>query len=334
MTKYTILDETGVSTVLQAPNVIAKLGARLEVGQAVSGERGSMITICMIVSAVGNRIPPVFIFPRAKFHPYMLNGAPEGSLGLANSPKSGWMTGPLFIEVLKHIQKHTNCSKDNKILILMDNHETHCTLDSVLFARDNGMVFVTFPPHCSHRLQPLDVSVLGPFKSKFRVAQNDWMVTNPGKTITIHDLAGLTKLAYNSAFTPNNICSGFRATGTWPLNRLVFTDDDFLSSYVTDRPSNVPQQSTPTSSGEIIGLQHDIPEPTEQNATLSNSTPGKSNVPTTYPSLTPEEIRPFPKAAPRVPNRGRPRGKSRILTETPEKKRGLKRSLKKDPQKK
>lgn len=97
------IDETGVSTVLQAPNVVAKLGAR-QVGQAVSGERGTMITMCMIVNAIGNTVPPVFIFPRAKFHDSLLFGAPPGSLGLVNSPKSGWMTGPLFLEVLKHVK--------------------------------------------------------------------------------------------------------------------------------------------------------------------------------------------------------------------------------------
>lgn len=316
------LDETGVSTVVQAPNVIAKLGAR-QVGQAVSGERGSMITICMIVSAIGNRIPPVFIFPRAKFHPFMLNGAPEGSLGLANSPKSGWMTGPLFLEVLKHIQKYTNCSKDNRILILMDNHETHCTIDSVLFARDNGIVFVTFPPHCSHRMQPLDVSVLGPFKGKLKVAQNDWLVTNPGKTITIHDLAGLTKTAYNASFTPNNICSGFRASGTWPFNRLIFTDDDFASSYVTDRPTNSLQQDTSSSVVSHRPMENisAVLEQEEQNLKATPTTPGKADQPSKPIMLTPEDVRPFPKAAPRVTNRGRRKGKSRILTETPEKNR-------------
>lgn len=73
----------------------------------------------------------------------------------------------------KHIKKHTCCSKDNKIILTMDNHESLCTLDAVMYAKDNGMVLVTFPLHCSHRLQPLDVGVMGPFKSKLRVAQND-----------------------------------------------------------------------------------------------------------------------------------------------------------------
>lgn len=90
----------------------------------------------------------------------------------------------------------------------------------------------------------MDVSVLGLLKAKLKVAQNDWMVTNPDKAITFHDLSGLTKIAYNAFFTPNNISSGFKTTGTWPLNRLKFIDDDFVSTYVTDRPKSAYQQTT------------------------------------------------------------------------------------------
>ena len=38
----------------------------------------------------------------------------------------------------------------------------------------------------------MDVRVKGPFKGKLRMAQHDWMTANPGKVITIHDLASLT----------------------------------------------------------------------------------------------------------------------------------------------
>lgn len=72
----------------------------------------------------------------------------------------------------------------------MDNHDTTIVHLTVLFVKDKGIVCVTFPSHCSHRFHPLDAGVLGPFKGKLKVAQNDWLVTNPGKTITIHDLTG------------------------------------------------------------------------------------------------------------------------------------------------
>ncbi|XP_014296270.1 uncharacterized protein LOC106693379 [Microplitis demolitor] len=192
--------------------------------------------MCAIVTASGNSIPPVFILPRARFHENMLIGAPVGSIGFANSPQSGWMTGALFIKVLEHIQKATGCNNDNKILLLLNNHESHCTLDAIKFCRDIGIILLTFLPHCTHRLQPLEVVVVGPFNRKLSVSQNDWLLNNPGKTITIRHLASIVTPAYNAAFTPSNITSGFSKPGIYPISRNVFTDDDFQCSEVTNHP--------------------------------------------------------------------------------------------------
>jgi hypothetical protein len=63
---------------------------------------------------------------------------PPGSLGLANSPQSSWMTGPLFLKVLKHVKKHTRHSKEDCVILVMDNHESHCICDSILCAREKG----------------------------------------------------------------------------------------------------------------------------------------------------------------------------------------------------
>lgn len=73
----------------------------------------------------------------------------------------------------------------------MDNHEIHCTSGAINYCLENGIVDVTFVPHCTHRMQPLDVAVIGHFIQELFVAQNDWLVNQPGKTITIHVLAGI-----------------------------------------------------------------------------------------------------------------------------------------------
>lgn len=308
------LDETGVATVIQAPNVVARRGVK-QVGQAVSAERGQSITLCMVINASGNALPPVFIYPRARVNDTMVENGPPGSLVLANSPGSHWMTQTLFLDVLKHIVRQTMCSLNNPILLLMDNHESHCSLEAVQYARENGITFVTFPPHCSHKLQPLDVGVLGPFKAKTKIAQNDWLISNPGKTISIHTLPSLVNIAFNASFTRSNIISSFSKTGLWPLNRLAFSDEDFMSAYVTDRTipaDNVSNTSLPSIGSIIPGCSKD------SDAILSKTNADNKSI----VMLSPQDIRPYPKAGPRSGSaKGRKKGKSRILTETPEKAR-------------
>jgi hypothetical protein len=109
----------------------------------------------MIINPFGNTVPPVFIFPRTRLHGSLMLGVPPGSMGLVSSPYSSRITGPLFLKVLECMKKHTRSSKEARIILLMDNHESHCTLDSILYARENGITLVTFPPNCSHQLQPL-----------------------------------------------------------------------------------------------------------------------------------------------------------------------------------
>lgn len=62
-------------------------------------------------------------------------------------------------------RKFTKYNKDNPILIVLDNHESHTSLQTILFCRDNGIQFLTFPPHCTDRRQPLDVGLHGPYKT-------------------------------------------------------------------------------------------------------------------------------------------------------------------------
>ena len=159
------------------PKVLAPKGLK-QVGQITASERGVLVTVACCVSASGRAVPPVMVFPRVHYKDWFIHGAPPGTLGLAT--QSGWMTADLFPRVLAHI-KNIGCSIKNPAVLLMDNHESHLSLEALDLARENGLTLVTFPPHCSHRLQPLDVSFYGPLKSYYKKALNDRNLGNPGK---------------------------------------------------------------------------------------------------------------------------------------------------------
>ncbi|GBM59104.1 hypothetical protein AVEN_20123-1 [Araneus ventricosus] len=107
----------------------------------------------------------------------------------------------------------------------MDNRDSHISIESLNYAKENGIILLTIPPHTSHNLQPLDCTVYGPLKRYFNVAAQDWMTNHPAERITIYQIAELIGIAYPKAMVPNNIINGFKITGMYPLNRNIFSED-------------------------------------------------------------------------------------------------------------
>ena len=126
-------------------------------GRITSGERGSNTTVTCAVSATGQYIPPMFIFARKRMNEALMEGAPPGSAGAASS--SGWMEADTFMEWLKHFAQTAKPTPEEPCILILDGHVSHKTLAAIEFAREKGIVMITLPPHCAHRLQPLDVSV-------------------------------------------------------------------------------------------------------------------------------------------------------------------------------
>jgi len=293
------VDESGMTTVHKPSKVVAEKGCK-QVGQMTSAERGVLVTVCAAVNAVGNFVPPFLVFPRVHFKEHMLKGAPTGSVGVANV--SGWMNVENFTVFLQHFVKHVKCSSEKPVLMLIDNHESHISLGSLKFAKENGIIMVTFPPHCSHKLQPLDRTVFGPLKRHYNVGCDSWMLRNPGKPMTIYDIAEVLGYAFPLAFTPTNVKSGFEVSGIYPFNREIFRDHEYLSSSVTDRP---------------FPAHADAPD-VEPESPAPQSPP--NSLTTARGFVSPVQLRPHPKAPPRKTGEncaGRKKRKSVVLTSTP-----------------
>ena len=316
--------QTGVTTVQKVPKVIGKKGLH-QIGQVTSRERGELVTNVGIIGASGRALPLIWVFPRLRFdEKRMMRGVPPNtSLGLVH--KSGWMTSSNFIEVLRFFVNHVCCTKETPVLLILDNHESHLSVDGLEFCKENGIVLLTLPPHTSNKLQPLDRSVFGPFKTFVSQAMNAWLMDHPGETLTIYDLPELCTTAWDRAAMPVNIKSGFKCTGIEPFDRCIFSDEDFLQNYVTDKPlpssssstadRSTPIPSTSASSDLIATLQEKTPPP----SAASQSSGTESQLKTTK-FTTPEEIQPFRKVVSKSMKGGsRRRGKTMIATDTPEK---------------
>ena len=50
------------------------------------------------------------------------------------------------------------------------------------------------------------------------------MYNNPGKTMTIYDIASMVGIAFPKAMTPSNMQAGFRVSGIRPVNVNIFTE--------------------------------------------------------------------------------------------------------------
>jgi hypothetical protein len=64
-------------------------------------------------------------------------------------------------------------------------------VEAIDIAKENGIVMLTIPPHTSHRLQPLDKSVFGPFKAAYNRPMDAWLRSYPGKTVTIYGIPSI-----------------------------------------------------------------------------------------------------------------------------------------------
>ncbi len=234
------VDETGISTVQKPGKVIATKGAR-SVGRITSGERGQTVSVMCAMNAVGTYIPPMFIFPRKRMVESLMNGAPSGSIGVCTP--SGWTDSGCFMHWLKHFVSIVKPSKDDKHIIILDGHHSHKTLEVVSFARDNGIELLTLPPHCTHKMQPLDTTFFKSLKAAYNAAADNWMMCNKGRRISFYEIAGLFCTAYLRAATVEKAVVGFESAGIWPFNENKFTDDDFVPSLLTDEvmPEDIQQ---------------------------------------------------------------------------------------------
>ncbi|GBN43183.1 hypothetical protein AVEN_168369-1 [Araneus ventricosus] len=117
------VDETGLTKV-QNPRKTTAMNGTKRVGTVTTIERGSLVTMALVVSANGNSVPP-FFSSRKIFKRHFRSSVHQGNSGSSN--KSVWMTGQDFQSSMTHFIKHARFTKERTVLLILDNHQSIST---------------------------------------------------------------------------------------------------------------------------------------------------------------------------------------------------------------
>lgn len=223
------VDETPVPTVPKSTSKVVGAKGQKQVGGLVSAERGEHVTAEICFSATGNYMPPTLIFPRARPDPKYYKGAPPGAKIEFHS--TGYVQMDIFHRWMLDFIKFSKPNPQKYVLLTLDNHSTHIrNWEALDAARENNVIIIGFPPHTTHRLQPVDVSFNKPLSQYFSVHHAKWMRQHGSKGLRfgLRDYFDVFTPAYQQAATVENAVNGFKAAGINPFNRNVFPDSAFV----------------------------------------------------------------------------------------------------------
>lgn len=104
------------------------------------------------------------------------------------------------------------------VVVFLDGHRSHLSLELSQFCSSNGIILVSLYPNATHIIQPLDVSVFGPMKQKWKQITRQWRIDHDGVEISKIDIPNALQNFIKDPKMSTNIISGFRTTGICPFN--------------------------------------------------------------------------------------------------------------------
>ena len=136
------------------------------------------------------------------------------------STDKGWINRVVALEWLREVFIPQTKPRDHsqRRLLICDGHDSYTATDFMWECYKNNIHLLLLPPHTSHVLQPLDLSVFSPLKHTYRKLLNkinSWSESTVlGKQMMIKCIVEARK----QVITAHNIKAGWRASGLWPVN--------------------------------------------------------------------------------------------------------------------
>lgn len=172
-------------------------------------------------SASGRILPPYVVYKAENVYDMWVLGGPKGAR--YNRTKSGWFDMNTFEDWVERLFIPQVRRLEGKKILIGDNVSSHMSVRVLKLCQDNDIKVIFLPPNSTHLLQPLDVAFFAPLKKEWRKILTHWKSTAKGKDATSLDKCQfprlLNTLVTKVDMSSDNLKSGFRATGIFPLGR-------------------------------------------------------------------------------------------------------------------
>ena len=107
--------------------------------------------------------------------------------------ENGWMKSECWYEFIGNafIPYIKNNNIKTPVILFVDGHSTHVTLQTSLLCENNGVILYLLPPNTTHILQPADVGPFRPLKAYWAREIHQFQRENPNVNVRKQDVAQL-----------------------------------------------------------------------------------------------------------------------------------------------
>jgi hypothetical protein len=169
------------------------------------------------------------------------------------SSENGWSCDQLGQAWLENVFDRTTKekAKRDRRLLIVDGHSSHVNMRFIDYADINRIVLAVLPPHSTHRLQPLDVSLFSPLATFYSQQINRLLTESQGLVrLTKRNFWPLFYEAWKQAFTTQNVQSAWEKTGIHPIN-----PQKVLSTFVLPQKTSQPSAKKPKTPSSTRGIR-------------------------------------------------------------------------------
>lgn len=212
--------------------------------QALQDGSRDWVSLIACVCADGRCLDPALIYPSTVGNiqdRWVDNIDLDQHHAFVTSTESGWSNNDIGLAWLEQVfDRLTKQDSGRWRLLIVDGHGSHVTDDFIAYCDSNRILLAIYPPHSTHRLQPLDVSIFKPLSTAYLNELTSFITNSQGLlSMTMGDFYQLFYKAWSDTMRPELIMSAFAAVGIWPMDPQMI-----LARFDQARPSD---RNTPDS---------------------------------------------------------------------------------------